>query len=97
MPFSKTLLSIPINDKVYHIKEDHLTNVRLIIYIVDSNSVSLFYSLVPLINNLDDTKDKVPWQKCSGFYWPFLDHVRELFPPEVQRKLDSYFKLKVFW
>lgn len=97
MSFSETLLSISINDKVYHIKQDHLTDVRLVINIVDRNGVSLFYNLVPLLNNSNDTKDEMPWQKCSGFYWSFLDYNQEFFPQEVQKRLDSFFKLKVFW
>lgn len=88
----KILLMVTIDNLIYCIKTDHLTDVRLQISVRDSSNVLLYNGLVPM----KDGHDKMPWYKCSGFYWSFLDYVKHYFPPKVKDRLDSLFKLKAF-
>lgn len=75
------------------VKTDHLTDCRLWIKVYYGDSI-IFQSLCPLVS---DNMDNTPWQKCGGFYWPFLEYKVDMFSADVQRRLDSYFKLKAFW
>ena len=96
------LYTIVHNNLKYAVNTDHLCPYKLWIKVYDGDNILDNVYMWLLHKNgriLDDGFwAKYTWEDAAGFSWRDMDEVHPgLFPEEVQKKLDSYFKLKVFW
>ncbi len=104
----KVLFTIVHNNLRYEVNTDHLCDVKLWIKVYDGDDMKCnIYSW--LLAKNDEMLDTIhynngdrylpSWEDAVGFYWhnSVFEVYEQFFSPEVQRKLDSYFKLKAFW
>lgn len=95
--FTEVLYTIVHNNLKYEVRTDHLCDEKLWIRVYDGDNM-LGNEFLWLLNKDFDVV-KSHWKNAIGFDWSGIkwSKIKPHFTQEVKKKLDSYFKLKVFW
>lgn len=100
---SQVLFTVVHNNLKYTVNTDHFCDYKLWIKVYDGNYMLcnifawLIYKSGQVIDG--DVGINPTWRDAAGFNWYGLrdSDILPIFPEEVQKKLDSFFKLKAFW
>ena len=106
--FGEVLYTIVHNGLRYEVNTDHLCDFKLWIKVYDGDDMKCnIYSwllakndeMLDTIHHHNGDRSLPSWKDAVGFYWHNVvyDVYSQFFSSEVQRKLDSFFKLKAFW
>ncbi len=99
---NEILYTIVHNGLKYVVNTDHLCPYKLWIKVYDGDNMiaNHFMWLLDKEGAILEDRFRIPdWKEAFGFRWSEYDcwPNEYYFPAEVQKKLDSYFKMKAFW